>query len=92
MKYIFLGTIAPEWIGRHTERLQSCKAKADELGMRFEAIHYTQGLYDFIDVAEASDTYVVLGFSIWYATQGYGRITTMPAFDEAAMEKAVQVI
>ena len=28
MKYIFLGTIAPEWIGRHKERLQSCKAKA----------------------------------------------------------------
>ena len=44
------------------------------------------------DIVEASDTYVVLGFSIWYANQGYGKITTMPAFDEAAMEKAVQVI
>jgi len=26
---------------RHKERLQSCKAKADELGMTFEAINYT---------------------------------------------------
>ncbi len=92
MKYVFLGNIAPEWIGRHTERLQTCKTKAAELGMSFETIYYTQGLYDFVDIVEASDTYVVLGFSLWYANQGYGKITTMPAFDEAAMEKAVQVI
>ena len=38
--------------------------------MTFEAINYTQGIYDFIDVVEASDTFVVLGFSIWYAKQG----------------------
>ncbi len=92
MKYIFMGTIAPEWIGRQNERLQSCKVKADELGMRFEAIYYTQGNYDFVDVVEASDTNIVLGFSLWYAKQGYGKITTMPAFDEAAMEKAVEGI
>ena len=60
--------------------------------MTFEAINYTQGIYDFIDVVEASDTFVVLGFSIWYAKQGYGKIITMPAFDEAAMEKAVQAV
>ncbi len=92
MKYIFVGTIAPEWIGRQKERLQSCKAKADELGMSFEAIYYTQGIYDFVDVVEASDINSVLGFSLWYAKQGYGKITTMPAFDEAAMEKAVEAV
>lgn len=92
MKYVFLGTLAPDWIGRQAERLQACRAKADELGMTFEAIYYTQGTFDFIDVVEASDSYVVLGFSIWYAKQGYGRITTMPAFDEAAMEKAVESV
>ena len=73
MKYIFLGTIAPEWIGRHEKRVQSCKAKADELGMTFEAINYTQGIYDFIDVVEASGTFIVLGFSIWYAKQGLAK-------------------
>ena len=92
MKYIFMGMIAPEWIGRQKERLQSCKVKADELGMSFEAIYYTQGIYDFVDVVEASDTYIVLGFSLWYAKQGYGKITTMPAFDEAAMEKALEAV
>ena len=92
MKYVFLGNITPEWIGRQAERLQTCKAKADELGMSFETIYYTQGFYDFVDVVEASDTFIVLGFSIWYANQGYGKITTMPAFDAAAMNKAVQVL
>ena len=92
MRYVFLGTITPEWIGRQAERLRSCKAKADELGINFEVGYYTQGIYDFVDVVDASDTYVVLGFSIWFANQGYGKIITMPAFDEAAMEQAVQVV
>ncbi len=34
----------------------------------------------------------MLGFSIWYAKQGYGKLTTMPAFNEAEMEKAVQAV
>jgi uncharacterized protein with GYD domain len=97
MKYIFLGTLATDWIGRHDKRVKACKAKAckakaDELGMTFESINYTQGVYDFFDVVDASDAFVVLGFSIWYAKQWYGKITTMPAFDEAAMVKAVQSV
>ena len=91
MKYIFVGTIAPEWLGRQTERLKACREMADELGMNFESVHYTQGIYDFVDVVEASDIYIVLGFSIWYASKGYGKITTMPAFDESTMEKAAKV-
>lgn len=89
MKYIFLGTIAPEWLGRHEKRVKACKDKAAELGMTFEGINYTQGVYDFVDVVDVSDPFIVLGFSIWYGKQGYGKITTMPAFDEAAMGKAV---
>ena len=92
MKYIFLGTLATDWIGRHDKRVKACKAKADELGMTFGSINYTQGVYDFFDVVDASDAFVALGFSIWYAKQGYGKITTMPAFDEAAMVKAVQSV
>lgn len=91
MKYIFAGTIEPAWLGRQDERVQACRAKAKELGMSFEAVYYTQGIYDFIDVVEASDSYVVLGFSIWYAKKGFGRIVTMPAFDESAMEQAAQI-
>ena len=91
MKYILAGTIAPAWLGRQAERVAACRAKAKELGMSFEAVYYTQGVYDFIDVVEASDTYVVLGFSVWYAKKGFGKIVTMPAFDEAAMEQAVRI-
>ncbi len=92
MKYVFVGTIAPKWLGRQAERVNACKAKGEELGMSFDAIHYTQGAYDFVDIVDASDPYVVLGFSLWYAKKGYGRITTMPAFDEAAMERAAEAI
>lgn len=92
MKYVFVGVLAPEWISRQRERTEACKKKAAELGMTFDAIYYTQGIYDFVDIVEASDTYVVLGFSLWYAKQGYGRITTLPAFDEAAMDRAIEVV
>ncbi len=92
MKYVFVGTLEPAWIDRQRERTEACKKKAEELGMTFEVILYTQGVYDFVDIVEASDTYVILGFSLWYAKQGYGRITTLPAFDEAAMDRAIEVL
>ena len=92
MKYIIVGTLDRDWIGRQKERLEASKAKAKEFGVTFEAIYYTQGVYDFIDVVEASDPNGVLAFSMWYAKQGYGRMTTMPAFDEAAMEKASEML
>ncbi len=60
--------------------------------MTFEAINYTQGAYDFVDIVKAPDTNVVLGYSVWYVKQGCGKITTMPAFDEAAMAKAVEAV
>jgi uncharacterized protein with GYD domain len=88
MKYVFMGSLAPDWIGRQTERVGKVRAKAGELGIDIESLFYLQGEYDFIAIAEASDNYVILGFSLWYAKQGFGRITTMPAFDEETMERA----
>ena len=92
MKFVFLGTLAPDQIDRPRERAAACKKKAGELGMSFESVYYTQGVYDFVSLVEASDPYVVLGFSLWYAKQGYGRISTMPAFDEDALDRAVEVL
>lgn len=89
MKYVFLGTLNPEWIGAQKERVDNSKAMASKLGVTFDAIYYVQGYYDFLDIVEASDASGVLAFSAWYAKQGYGRITTLPLFDEAAMEAAV---
>ncbi len=92
MKYVLVGALAPEWIGRQKDRVKTVRAKAEELGITIESIYYTQGMHDFVDVVEASDPYVMLGFSMWYTKQGYGRITTMPAFDESAMEKATEML
>ncbi|MBL6958235.1 MAG: GYD domain-containing protein [Rhodospirillales bacterium] len=87
MKYILMGMLDRDWIGRHKERVEESMAKAKEFGIEFESIYYTQGQYDFIDIIEASDPYVVLAFSMWYAKNGYGRIMTMPAFDEPTIER-----
>ena len=90
MKYIILGNLNAEWVGRQTERLTAVRAKAEDLGITIDSIHYTQGVYDFIVQVDASDAYVVLVFSMWYAKQGYGRMTTMPAFEVEQMEQAVE--
>ena len=89
MKYVIAGTISSEWVGHQTERVSSAKTKATELGITFEGIYYTQGAYDFVDIVDATDEGAMLAFSVWYARQGYGRISTMPAFDEAAMDAAI---
>ena len=94
MKYVFLGTIDRGWIEpeKARQRVEQAKSKADELSIRFETILYTQGYYDFVDVVDAPDPRTVLSFSIWYAKQGYGKITTMPAFGESEMLQAVAII
>jgi uncharacterized protein with GYD domain len=90
MKYILLGTLNAEWVQRHAERTTDAKAKLQALGITLDAVYYTQGPYDFVDVIDAPSGEAALGFSIWYASRGYGRIQTLPAFDVAAMEKAAQ--
>ena len=89
MKYVLLGTLSAEWAARQTERFTSAKAKAAELGITIESIYYTQGPHDFVTTVDAPSPEAVLTFSIWYASQGYGKISSMPAFDEAAMTAAV---
>jgi len=86
MKYILLGTLSPEWAGRTSERVGKARAKMDKLGIKLEAIHYTQGHYDFVDIVDASGAEAILAFSVWYAAQGLGRIETMPAFDAKSFE------
>ncbi len=89
MKYVLLGTLSADWATRQTDRYSSAKAKLDELGITLEAVHYTQGIYDFVDIVEAGDATAMLAFSVWYAKQGYGRIVTMPAYSDADMDAAL---
>ena len=81
MKYILLGTLSTDWAAKHGQRVESAKSKLADLGITLEAVYYTQGQFDFVDIVDAPDPQALLTFSIWYVTQGYGRIQSMPAFD-----------
>jgi uncharacterized protein with GYD domain len=41
-------------------------------------------------VIDAPSGEAALRFSVWYASQGYGRIQTLPAYDASVMEEAAQ--
>jgi uncharacterized protein with GYD domain len=90
MKYVLLGSLSPEWASKQSERTGKAKAKLDKLGIKIESIHYTQGTYDFVDIVDAPNADAMLAFSVWYSTQGLGRIQTMPAFDAKSFESAVK--
>lgn len=89
MKFVLLGSINAQWAGKQAVRTRAARLKARQLGMKIETVLYTQGEYDFIDIAEAPDAQSVLSFSIWYARKGLGRIQTLPAFDEKSFMAAV---
>ena len=80
MKYILLGKLNTDWISKK-KRVDKAKEKLNQLGIAIEKIYYTQGTFDFVDVASCDDPEAVMAFSVWYAAQGFGSITTMPAFD-----------
>jgi uncharacterized protein with GYD domain len=90
MKYVMLGVLDPAWAGKHTDRVHKAEAKLKELGMKVESIHYTQGRYDFVDVVDTPGPEAMLSFSVWYATQGFGRLESLPAFEAKAFEAATK--
>ena len=44
----------------------------------------------FVDVVVAPKPEAVLAFSVWYSSQGLGRIQSMPAFEAKAFETAIK--
>ncbi len=88
MKYVLLGTLSTDWAAKHGERVESATAKLKELGITLEAIYYTQGQYDFVDVVDTPEPEDLLTFSVWYVTQGFGHIQSMPAFDPDTLARA----
>jgi uncharacterized protein with GYD domain len=90
MKYVLLGNLNAEWASKQADRIGKAKAKLEKLGIKIESIHYTQGHYDFVDVVDAPNPEAMLAFSVWYSTQGLGRIQTMPAFDAKTFETAIK--
>src|SRR5215475_1140969 len=90
MKYVLLGNLSPEWASKQSERTSKAKAKLDKLGIKIESIHYTQGHYDFVDIVDAPNPEALLAFSVWYASQGLGRVQSMPAFDAKSFASAIK--
>jgi uncharacterized protein with GYD domain len=90
MKYVLLGTLNIEWVAKHAERTREAREKLKALGITLLDVYYTQGPYDFVDVIDAPSGEAALQFSVWYASQGYGRIQTLPAYDASVMEEATQ--
>ncbi len=90
MRYVLLGNLEAAWAGKHKERVSKAEAKLKELGIKLESVCYTQGPYDFVDLVEAPTAEAMLSFSVWYASQGLGRIQSLPAFDPKAFEAAVK--
>jgi uncharacterized protein with GYD domain len=90
MKYVLLGSLSHDFLTRQEKRTTTARAKMKELGIKLDSVHYTQGAYDFVDVVDAPDAEAMLAFSVWYAEQGYGRIQSLPAFDERTMVKALK--
>lgn len=90
MKYVLLGSLSPEWASKQSERIDKAKAKLDSLGIKIESVYYTQGYYDFVDIVDAPNPGAMLAFSVWYATQGLGKVQSMPAFDAKTFEAALK--
>ena len=90
MKYVLLGTLSVDWAGKQAERTTKARAKLEKLGIKLESVHYTQGPYDFVDLVDAPNPQAMLAFSVWYASQGIGRIQSLPAFDAGSFEAATK--
>jgi uncharacterized protein with GYD domain len=89
MKYVLLGSLGADSLAKQKKRTANARAKLKELGIKIESVYYTQGVYDFVDVVEAPDAEAMLAFSVWYGQQGYGTLTSCPAFDERTFVRAL---
>jgi uncharacterized protein with GYD domain len=73
MKYVLLGKLGSEWASKQSERIGKAKAKLDQLGIKIESIHYTQGTYDFVDIVDAPNPEAMLAFSFGTPPRALGR-------------------
>ncbi len=90
MKYVLLGTLDAKWAVKQAERTKAARAQAGKLGLKVEQVCYTQGQYDFVDIVDAPTPEAMLAFSVWYAKQEFGKLQSLPAFDEKAMLAAIE--
>ncbi|MEW5703298.1 MAG: GYD domain-containing protein [Pseudomonadota bacterium] len=86
LRYVLLGTHNSEWLSRQPERSNIVAAQVAKLGIKILSSNYTQGPFDFADVAEAPDAETMLALSIWYKKSGFGEMMTLPVFQRPQFE------
>jgi len=91
MRYVLFGKLNRDWVDKE-ERVNRSKRKLEELGIKLEAVLYTQGSYDFVDVITTGDPKAALAFSAWYSSQGFGEIASMPAYTTDEFSDALKRI
>jgi uncharacterized protein with GYD domain len=91
MRYVLFGKLNPNWVDKE-ERVSRSKRKLEELDIKLEAVLYTQGAYDFVDVISTADPTAALAFSAWYASQGFGELSSMPAYTTDQFSDALKRI
>ena len=89
MKYVLLGVLGSDSLQKQKKRTTTARAMLKKLGMKLESVHYTQGQFDFVDVINAPNAEAMLAFSVWYSQQGFGKLISLPAFDERSFVKAL---
>ena len=89
MKYVMLGVLGEDSLQKQKNRTTTARSKLKSLGMTLESVYYTQGPYDFVDVVNAPSAEAMLAFSVWYSEQGYGKLVSLPAFDERTFVTAL---
>jgi len=89
MKYVVLGSINPKWADAPDERIRQVHAKLDQLQIAVDAVYYTQGEVDFVEILDVPTAEAMLALSLWYMTEGYGHLRSMPAFDMATVQAAL---
>ena len=88
-KYVILGRFQSAMDFAQTKkRLDKVRKALAAVNGKLEAVHYTMGPYDFVDIIEAPDNQAMAAYLTWYAKLGVAETTTMPAFSADEMQQA----
>jgi uncharacterized protein with GYD domain len=69
------------------KRVEAATKAASQVGLKLKEILWTQGQYDMVAIAEASDEIVATAFGLSNLKLGNVRTQTLRAFTMAEMEK-----
>ncbi len=71
------------------KRGDTVSAQAKKVGGKMTQLLWTVGPYDVVGILEFPDDETASAFSLWVASLGNVRTTTMRAFDAAEMTKVI---